>query len=180
MQEFVNCATTDGPPTDKDLYRTNIVWVQGGRHEEAVTLNCRDICKEIAAATSRHIVHVRVNYESYLKDLPSDKEVFVIRTKWLWQDWINVNNLLGSPTDVPTPDSINEGKVVNAQATLPVKSNLSNEGRKLLCNMLRNEYILYLDLLNRAVNLSDDDVKLALDNAHKNCPAIFESIGQNV
>ena len=115
--------------------------------------------------------------KAYLKDLPSNKEVFVIRTKSLWQDWVTVNNLLGSPEDVPIPDSINEGKVVNSQGKLPVTSNLSNEGRESLCKFLRNEYILYIDLLNRAVNFSDDDIKSALDDAHKNCPAILESIG---
>ena len=114
--------------------------------------------------------------KAYLKDLPPNKEVFVIRTKKLWEDWVNVNNLLGSPKDVPVPDSMNEGQVVNCQGDLPLKSNLSDEGRKLLCKLLQNEYVLYIDLLNRAVNLSDDDVKYALNNAYKNCPDILESM----
>ena len=117
--------------------------------------------------------------EAYLKELPANKEVFVIRTKSLWQDWVTVNNLLGSPENVPIPDSINEGKVVNSQGKLPVTSNLSDEGRESLCNFLRNEYILYFDLLNRAVNLSDDDIKSALGDAYKNCPVTMESIVQN-
>ncbi len=117
--------------------------------------------------------------KAYLKDLPASKEVFVIRTKNLWQDWVTVNNLLGATEDVPIPDSNDEGKVVNSQAKLPVRSNLSDEGRATLCKLLRNEYILYIDLLNRAVNLSDDDIKSALDEAHKNCPDILESIGRN-
>jgi len=74
---------------------------------------------------------------------------------------------------------MNAGKVINSQAQLPVKSNLNSEGREILCKILRNEYILYIDLLNRAVNLSDDDIKSTLDDVHKNCPAILESIGQN-
>lgn len=117
--------------------------------------------------------------KAYLKDLPSNKEVFVIRTKSLWQDWVTVNNLLGAPEDVPIPDSNDEGKVVNSQAKLPVRSNLRDEGRATLCKLLRNEYILYIDLLNRAVNLSDDEIEFALDDAHKNCPDILESIGRN-
>lgn len=117
--------------------------------------------------------------KAYLKELPSDKEVFVIRTKSLWQDWATVNNLLGATEDVPIPVSNDEGKVVNSQAKLPVKSNLSDEGRETLCKLLPNEYILYFDLLNRAVNLSDDDIKSALEDAHKNCSAILESIGRN-
>ena len=151
-----------------------------GRHTEFVTLNCREICKEIANATSRHIHHIRLNYEAYLKDLPSDKEVFVIRTKKLWEDWVTINNLLGSPSDVPIPRSIDEGQVINSQRRLPVTSNLNSEGQEILCKLLRNEYKLYIDLLNRAVNLSDDDIKSTLGDVHKNCPAIFESLlGQN-
>ena len=92
---------------------------------------------------------------------------------------MTVNNLLGAPEDVPIPGSNDEGKVVNSQAKLPVRSNLSDEGRETLCKLLRNEYILYIDLLNRAVNLSDDDIKSALDDSHKNCPDILESIGRN-
>ncbi len=117
--------------------------------------------------------------KAYLKELPANKEVFVIRTKSLWPDWVTVNNLLGSPEDVPVPDSINEGKVVNSQGKLPVTSNLSDEGRESLCKFMRNEYILYFDLLNRAVNLSDDDIKSTLDDAYKNCPVTMESIVQN-
>ncbi len=113
--------------------------------------------------------------EAYLKDLPPSKEVFVIRTKKLWEDWVNVNNLLGSPNDVPVPNSVDEGQSVNSQGDLPLKSNLSDKGRKLLCKLLQNEYALYIDLLNRAVNLSDDDVKHALNNAYKNCPDILEA-----
>ena len=92
---------------------------------------------------------------------------------------MTVNNLLGSLEDVPIPDSINEGKVVNSQGKLPVTSNLSDEGRESLCKFMRNEYILYFDLLNRAVNLSDDDIKSTLDDAYKNCPVTMESIVQN-
>lgn len=114
-----------------------------------------------------------------MKELPSNKEVFVIRTKSLWDDWVTVNNMLGSPNDVPIPDTINAGKVVNGQSQLPVTSNLNSQGREILCKFLRNEYILYIDLLNRAVNLSDDDMKSTLDDVHKNCPAILESIGEN-
>ena len=145
-------------------------------HSEYITLNCRKICKEIANATSRHIHHIRLNYEAYLKDLPSDIEVFVIRTKHLWQDWRTVNDLLGSPTEVPIPESVDEGQVVNSQKNLPVKSNLSSNGQRILCKLLLNEYKLYIDLINRAVNLSDDDIKTTLEEVQRNCPAIFESM----
>jgi hypothetical protein len=202
VQEFVNCATD--APIERDLFHTTIRWVKRGTHSESVTLNCRQICREIAAATGAQIHHIRYNYEcefdwnhlvlftqcrhvleslfsdcttkiksAYLKDLPYEREVFVIRTEKLWQDWVTVNNLLGSPNDVPIPESINEGEVVNSQGNLPVKSNLNRNGRDILCTLLLNEYIHYINLLNRAVNLSDDDVKSKLEDIHRKCPALF-------
>lgn len=63
VEEFINCATTDKPPSEKDIFRTKITYMQRGFHQEDITLNCRKVCKEIAAATSRHIQHVRINYE---------------------------------------------------------------------------------------------------------------------
>jgi len=64
VQEFVDCATNDEPPSENDLYNTRIMFMEKAKmHFEQVTLNCRETCKEIAAATSRYIHHVRVNYE---------------------------------------------------------------------------------------------------------------------
>lgn len=63
VQEFIQCATADEPPSEKDLFHTQITYFQRKMYEEQITLNCREICKEIAAATSRHIVHIRINYE---------------------------------------------------------------------------------------------------------------------
>ena len=63
VQEFINCATTDEPPSEKDLFHTVISYMQRGSHQEEITINCREVCKEIVAGTSRHIQHVRINYE---------------------------------------------------------------------------------------------------------------------
>ena len=46
-------------------------------HRENILFNCRDICSEIAAATSRYIPHVRVNYEGkFLIELDFEQQRF--------------------------------------------------------------------------------------------------------
>ena len=77
VEEFVNCAFNDDPPSEKDLFHTNIVWVRGGMHKEDITINCRDTCSEIAATTSRYIPHVRVNYEGELDRIQLCNNIFL-------------------------------------------------------------------------------------------------------
>mmetsp|Transcript_34512 Transcript_34512/g.63442 ORF Transcript_34512/g.63442 Transcript_34512/m.63442 type:complete len:128 (-) Transcript_34512:53-436(-) len=114
-----------------------------------------------------------------VKDLPTENEVLVIRTKNLWQDWIDVNKILGARRDVDVPDEGSEGERVNAGSMLPVKNTLNARGRQVLCQVLTNEIRIYIDLLNRAVNLSDDDVSAALQGMQANCPSVVKYLGGN-
>ncbi len=109
-----------------------------------------------------------------MKPLPSSHEVFLIRTKFLWEDWVVVNNLLGSSHNVTVPKS-DETNKLNARGELPIESNLSDEGRKTLCHFLKSDIQIYISFLNRAVNLSDEDVKVTLEDLQESCPEIVES-----
>ena len=109
-----------------------------------------------------------------VKDLPSTSEVFVIRTKSLWRDWRDINKLLGKGMrEVDIPDEGSQSEVVNARGKLPVKAKISAKGKAVICMLLKDEIRVYIDLLNRAVNLSDDDVKVAFEEVQKNCPSVF-------
>ena len=45
-----------------------------------------------------------------------------------------------------------------ARGCLPVRNNLSNDSQVIVCQFLKKSEIrIYIDLLNRAVNLSDND-----------------------
>ncbi len=107
--------------------------------------------------------------------LPQDREVFVIRTNYLWNDWVQVNNLLGSTYDVPVPSREDAERVINARGRLPVRNNVSEEGKMILCKYLKEEIRIYIDLLNRAVNLSDEDVRVTLEDLQRNCPEVIET-----
>ena len=108
-----------------------------------------------------------------MKDLPPETEVFVLRTTHIWQDWVDVNNNLGATSDVNVPEKGSYADAINARGMLPVRSNLSPHGQGIICKFLKNDIRVYIDLLNRAVNLSDDDVHDALEAVHRNCPSVL-------
>ncbi len=83
--------------------------------------------------------------------------------------------MLGSRTDVPVPNK-NETSSINVQGEVPIKSNLSEEGKKIICLHLYDEIRIYIEFLNRAVNLSDDDLRVSFKNLQKNCPDVVQLI----
>ena len=179
LQELTNCAGGKSIPIE--VYNTTISWRKFQRmHSKKISLPCRSICKGIEDGTSEYIHHVKYNYESFLADLPSRTEVFVIRTKNLWPDWIKVNNLLGAHEDVQIPNDGSGGQHVNSRGgRQPVQNNLDAKGRVYVCeHLLKKDIIRYIDLLNRAANLSDDDVKSALEGINASCPSVLESLAK--
>ena len=95
-------------------------------------------------------------------------------------DWRLVNRLLGSKRDVDIPDKGSDGNVVNAAGSVPVRNNLSFSSRMVLCEYLKNEIRIYVDLLNRAVNLSDDDIRSTLAVTERNCPQVMTLLARGV
>ncbi len=87
-----------------------------------------------------------------------------------------MNNILGAPRDVVIPEKGSDGDILNARGKLPVRNNLSSRGQDILCHFLKNDIRIYIDLLNRAVNLSDDDVRDALEVIQRNCPSVVTSL----
>ncbi|KAL7535916.1 hypothetical protein ACHAXR_006805 [Thalassiosira sp. AJA248-18] len=175
IEHFAMCADpTRHYPFIKSTFETKIIWSERGKHEMDITLKCREICQEIVSGENDFIQHLQFNYEAFLKYLPPKTEVFVIRTKSLWRDWIDLNRLLGGTSvDLVVPDEGSKAEAVNARGRLPVRNNLSDRGRTTMCKHLANEIRIYIDLLNRAVNLSDDDIRSALELCSKNCPSVL-------
>eukprot|EP01082_Thalassiosira_pseudonana_P013969 g12033.t1 g12033 contig6:1083733-1085054(-) len=170
-------AERDERPLRTVIYNTTISWTKKkGSHQRDISLDCVQLCRDIATGTTDNIHHVRWNYQSFLNDLSPEKEVFAIRTTHLWNDWVTVNNILGSTEDVSVPEKGTEEDTVNARRSLPVRNNLTPEGREILCQLLREEIRVYVSMLNRAVNLSNDDVQSSLDGVKNNCPLVYESL----
>jgi len=166
IEEFALCLDE---PKGYNIYHAMV------KNNETITLDCAELARDIIMQKEPFVVpHARWGYQSFLDPLPSNTEVFFIRTKFLWEDWINVNNLLGSPHNVTVP-SENETKRLNARGEVPITSNLSDEGRKTVCRFLMDDIQVYIDFLNRAINLSDDEVKVTLRDLQESCPEIINS-----
>lgn len=174
LEEFAKCAQPGKVSEEiaNKVFNTTIYWKQRGNQERNISLHCREICRGVVTGTNGYIQHIFLNYEAFLKDLSSNKEVFVIRTKHLWEDWTKINKMLGEKRYIEIPDRGTEAERINARGRLPVKSNLSKEGQKIICQFLKTDIKVYTDLLNRAVNLSDDDVREALEEVQNSCPLL--------
>ena len=177
VDELAKCAAPNVTDEEENkIAHASIHWIQNGDHRKDIILHCRSICQGIMTGTNDYIQHLRLNYEAFLKDLPSDSEVFVIRTKNLWSDWQHINKMLGAKRYIEIPDKGSDAEKVNARGRLPVRNNLSLDGQVIVCQFLKNEIRIYIDLLNRAVNLSDDDIREALLDVQKNCPSVLKSL----
>lgn len=132
-------------------------------------------CASIAKITLHHIFEKSMEHNFWdLRQIfyqihhnLSNKDILAVRQEFLWQDWASVNRWLGQ-----------EGEIFNTTMTernsttmdVPIKIDLSKEGRRNLCLALRNEYHLYLKLLTVSKNLSEVEVLESLSISQKNCP----------
>mmetsp|Transcript_3312 Transcript_3312/g.6333 ORF Transcript_3312/g.6333 Transcript_3312/m.6333 type:complete len:517 (+) Transcript_3312:198-1748(+) len=174
VEEFAHCVEI---PRGERVYNGTIQWWwRDAWKYKNISLDCGELCRDVVLGRSEFVHHARWGYQAFLNPLPQDREVFVIRTNYLWNDWIHVNNLLGSTYDVPVPSKKDAERVINARGRLPVRNNVSEKGKRILCRCLKEEIRMYINLLNRAVNLSDEDVRVTLEDLQRNCPEVVETL----
>ena len=144
----------------------------------------------------------------------NERQIYVIRQERFWHDWINVNRLLGQTTPIIVPPNSGSAVVAttNSSSTsssslvlaskssiliqrnisgfdVPVKRNISKEGRYYLCQALELEYVAYFKILRKALNIRNtsrsntqydnnqhivsedyDELQSCVDIAKRNCP----------
>lgn len=110
----------------------------------------------------------------------ANKTILAIRTEYLNYDWISSNEYLGQ--EKGTVIDVGKKKSRDSSAVeRPVTSELSEEGRRRICALLKIEYNVYFGILNQAANLGPDDVANSLAVAKKNCPWLeFNSVPQSI
>jgi hypothetical protein len=122
--------------------------------------------------------HMTFDYRQYYRSMPADKEIFVLRHETLWEDWRLANDLLSK-------DNMKYNDLPNAPPFHRVERNVSHfyamkERYKLhslqekhwLCELLQDEIRTYLMILIRAVNLSENDLREAMDDVDKSCSEV--------
>ena len=103
------------------------------------------------------------------------KEIFVIRSEHLEQDWKTINEILGGGAGGDCNHSM-PATLMNRQNSarakpLPVfNSTISATGIQNLCRALCDEIRIYWKLLSAAVNLNQSDMEVSLQELHSICP----------
>lgn len=140
-----------------------------------IHLNCTQVARDAILGKDDNFRHMYFNYKWYLGAAPKNKELFVIRNGYLWDDSRKINNLLGGDGDF-TFTAMGTGGyhlLDRKKMNIPVPMSLSSKGRSFLCLFLKNEFNLYFHILERGMNLDKDDVSETIKEAKKSCDDIF-------
>jgi len=114
------------------------------------------------------ILHSFANYHYYVGELlqHDEKEIFVLRTEELSEDWWHLNKLLGGRDERPH----NVEKVTHRSADKVQNRTMSSEGVQNLCHVLCEEIQLYKKLIIRAKNLDESAKYNSLRRLGSRCP----------
>jgi hypothetical protein len=114
--------------------------------------------------------HLYYDIRLFYRQTNPSKPLFVIRTEFLWDDWININELLGQ-----TPGSVaiyEKKRRDTSNYKLPVSSSIGEVEREYLCRALASEYKVYFQILSKAINIQKEDSAAMVEIAQKNCPKL--------
>jgi hypothetical protein len=110
--------------------------------------------------------HAYNNYEFYLKQLPLNASIAVIRSEHMLDDWNSLEGMLGSKARARAFPSKNKAKEDRKE---PNKV-LSTRARELVCAALCREIQVYKHYLRVAVNLQSAHVQQSLEELRRSCP----------
>ena len=154
-------------------------------------------CPSLAAALfdnkvrrSGHFYH-DLNYMADRVNITDETTTILsVRQEYLWEDWVTANAWL-SPASLQQENSVsshNKSSFGNdplpvdifphlqlrnfGHRRLPVTKKASNRTKSLLCRALTREYHVYLEILQRSVNLSPQDRNRSVQLAIRNCPEL--------
>jgi hypothetical protein len=100
------------------------------------------------------LTHMSFNYRRYYGSMPPNKELIVLHTNHLWEDWEKVNWLMsGSERERPIPSWRTRGM---CPGTIKQRKG-GILGATWLCQLLRDEIRYYIMIMSRAINLDEDD-----------------------
>jgi hypothetical protein len=133
--------------------------------------NCSQIARRtISGEASASSGHIHFNHRHYWRETmekyPS-KDIWVLRTEYLWEDMIQVEQLLSNSTD---PHRLFEKRnVTHGSEGHAQRDPLSSRGREQLCCTLQNEIAVYGDLLRMSTNLDSEERNRSLDYLAQQC-----------
>lgn len=128
-----------------------------------------------------HFPHLAYNYQYYLKEIltkypPEEKEIFVMRFEYFWNDFQSINTELGGKV-LTKPNRLHNINVVLPPETLIAKKQLavtdtaiSETGMANLCRVMCEEIHIYKELMKRAKNIVAQDKEFMFKKLYLKCP----------
>ena len=140
---------------------------------QIVASNCTNLARAVINGKVRRFNHFFFPFEKIRSFIPGDNPIiFATRQEHLWYDWKKINFQLGQTSDILIPADDSNARDLS-KMNQPVTRDLSDKGKERLCKALKNEYDGYISILQEAINLSDDDVQVTLDEIKATCPNII-------
>lgn len=154
---------------------------------DVVADDCTGLACAVLHGKVRLFAHLFFNYRNILyTKLPMEprRKIYVLRQEYLWDDWRQVNKLLGQIEEVVVPQDHSNLRNISG-ISLPVTREISVKGRQKLCVALTAEFEAYFKLLILAINIRDAEFEGSLNIADANCPnlnvrAIVKQIRQSM
>jgi hypothetical protein len=144
------------------------------KEEDIVNDNCSELACAALHGKVKHFTHLFYSYRHVFDRMPlpnaaGHRKWYVIRNEHLWDDWFDVNERLGDPSDGPWELPTYTARNVTG-IKLPVTREISDTQRDQLCKAVEKEYEAYFSILKQAENMDENDLKEALEVAEKSCP----------
>ena len=150
------------------------------KHDE-LTEHCRGAARvTIAGDGRRMLAHSYYNYQYYSQfvfrteddlegpTIPENvNNLLVIRNNYMVEDWNTINIILGGEPEVLKLEDIPHD---NAHAKNASELFLSDRSKVVLCDLLCNEIQVYKEIIKKAVNFNDNDIKQTMKELLETCP----------
>ena len=148
-------------------------FVQNGLRKEG---GGTDRCKAWARESLRGVEvgsrdspdHWYYNYQYYLEAIPSDAKLLAVRKEYIEEDVRSIEDLF----DCPDEERLTLSKRMNINTWADQDDMyLSDNSISLLCEALCNEIQIYKEILDRSLNLSQDQLQVSLTELVAKCPS---------
>mmetsp|Transcript_16738 Transcript_16738/g.33324 ORF Transcript_16738/g.33324 Transcript_16738/m.33324 type:complete len:508 (-) Transcript_16738:54-1577(-) len=126
---------------------------------------CQDLARDTLLGRIKGFEHFFFNYRRYASSVVGSdaNEFFSVRTEHLWDDMTSINKILSGADDVenipPVKPASKETENMRSYGTMPISdTHLSDLGRAAICFALRQEFVVYYEIILKSSNFSGKDV----------------------
>lgn len=140
---------------------------QGLRADGNATAECHDRAWAAISGTEMHMRHNYYNFGYYLGQTPPNATLLAIRSEHLTEDWRSIERLIDGDEKSVDDEMF---KHRNPSHKNEEDKYLSDESKLLLCQALCQEIQTYKEILNRSINLSEEQVQESLTELAEECP----------